>query len=104
MRPRSCPPVCRSGGCGAVRCCPSESPVARIARASALAIGDRRAALRDDERSIIGVGAAFVASAASAKPLTFAPGAPGHGDPYFPLDGNGGYDVDYYRLQIRYSP
>ena len=24
---------------------------------------------------------------------TFTPGAPGIGDPYFPLDGNGGYDV-----------
>jgi hypothetical protein len=34
----------------------------------------------------------------------FAPGAAGHGDPYFPLDGNGGYDVRDYRLQVRYQP
>ena len=32
------------------------------------------------------------------------PGAPGVGDPYFPLDGNGGYDVDEYDLAIRYDP
>jgi hypothetical protein len=32
------------------------------------------------------------------------PGAPGIGDPYFPLDGNGGYDVRNYRLDIRYDP
>jgi hypothetical protein len=34
----------------------------------------------------------------------FAPGAPGIGDPYFPLDGNGGYDVQHYLLSFRYQP
>ncbi|MDP5183993.1 M1 family metallopeptidase [Blastococcus sp. BMG 814] len=33
-----------------------------------------------------------------------APGAPGIGDPYFPLDGNGGYDVLHYDLDVRYDP
>ncbi|MCF6507352.1 M1 family metallopeptidase [Blastococcus sp. MG754426] len=33
-----------------------------------------------------------------------APGAPGIGDPYFPLDGNGGYDVLHYDLDLRYDP
>ncbi len=33
-----------------------------------------------------------------------APGAPGAGDPYFPLDGNGGYDVGHYDLDLRYDP
>jgi aminopeptidase N len=33
-----------------------------------------------------------------------APGAPGGGDPYFPLYGNGGYDVLHYGLRIRYDP
>ncbi len=33
-----------------------------------------------------------------------APGAPGVGDPYFPLDGNGGYDVAHYDLDLRYDP
>src|SRR5262245_53479521 len=33
-----------------------------------------------------------------------APGAPGLGDPYFPLDGNGGYDALHYGLDLRYDP
>src|SRR3954471_4812342 len=32
------------------------------------------------------------------------PGAAGLGDPYFPLDGNGGYDTRHYRLDLRYDP
>ena len=35
---------------------------------------------------------------------TFTPGAPGIGDPYFPLDGNGGYDVRHYDLDVTYDP
>jgi Peptidase family M1 domain/Peptidase M1 N-terminal domain len=35
---------------------------------------------------------------------SFAPGAPGAGDPYFPLDGNGGYDVGHYDLEVTYDP
>lgn len=31
-------------------------------------------------------------------------GAPGIGDPDFPTDGNGGYDVDRYRLKLDYKP
>ena len=34
----------------------------------------------------------------------FTPGAPGLGDPYFPLDGNGGYDVENYGLRLNYDP
>ncbi len=34
----------------------------------------------------------------------FKPGAPGVGDPYFPRDGNGGYDVRRYVLDLRYQP
>jgi aminopeptidase N len=33
-----------------------------------------------------------------------APGAPGAGDPYFPDQGNDGYDVTSYRLAIGYTP
>ena len=40
---------------------------------------------------------------AAARPV-FTPGAAGVGDPYFPLDGNGGYDVEHYLLQVRYEP
>jgi aminopeptidase N len=32
------------------------------------------------------------------------PGAPGAGDPYFPLDGNGGYDVKHYDIRVAYHP
>jgi Peptidase family M1 domain/Peptidase M1 N-terminal domain/Immune inhibitor A-like, MAM domain len=35
---------------------------------------------------------------------SFEPGAPGAGDPYYPLDGNGGYDVSHYLLQVKYDP
>jgi hypothetical protein len=34
----------------------------------------------------------------------FEPGAARAGDPYFPLDGNGGYDVLDYLLDLRYTP
>jgi aminopeptidase N len=41
--------------------------------------------------------------AVSAPPVPL-PGAPGIGDPYFPTDGNGGYQVDHYDLRIGYTP
>ena len=47
------------------------------------------------------------ASSASSPPPASAPpaiGASGIGDPYFPLAGNGGYDVTAYDIQIRYDP
>ena len=43
-------------------------------------------------------------SGASASRPTFEPGAPGIGDPYYPLDGNGGYDVRHYLLDVTYTP
>jgi len=44
------------------------------------------------------------ASPAQAGHDQFRPGAPGIGDPYFPLDGNGGYDVQHYLLDVKYTP
>jgi hypothetical protein len=41
---------------------------------------------------------------APAPPARSGPGAAGLGDPYFPLDGNGGYDVRHYLLDVRYAP
>jgi aminopeptidase N len=35
---------------------------------------------------------------------SFQPGAPGIGDPYFPLEGNGGYDTQHYDLTFSYDP
>ena len=52
--------------------------------------------------------AAFQPGAAIARPASagpsFSPGAAGIGDPYFPLDGNGGYDVGHYALEIGFDP
>jgi hypothetical protein len=50
----------------------------------------------------VALGAAPV-PAATADPV-FTPGSPGIGDEYFPLAGNGGYDVSHYGLAIRYQP
>src|SRR5919202_293089 len=44
------------------------------------------------------------AGPASAQGGGYAPGAPGRGDPYFPLEGNGGYDVQHYDLSFSYDP
>ena len=41
---------------------------------------------------------------AQASGPNFRPGAAGVGDPYFPLDGNGGYDVRHYDLDVGYDP
>jgi Peptidase family M1 domain/Peptidase M1 N-terminal domain/Immune inhibitor A peptidase M6 len=46
----------------------------------------------------------LAAGVASAGGGGFRPGAPGAGDPYFPLDGNGGYDVKHYTLDVTYDP
>ncbi len=40
----------------------------------------------------------------AAPPTVYTPGAPGVGDPYYPLDGNGGYDVAHYDLDLTYDP
>ena len=55
---------------------------------------------------VVGVmlGACMTWTAAIAAGATFSPGSAGLGDPYFPLDGNGGYDVKHYLLDITYNP
>jgi aminopeptidase N len=57
----------------------------------------------------IGVLGAASASAAPGQPGTpsgprYTAGAEGVGDAYFPFAGNGGYDVQHYDLDIRYTP
>jgi aminopeptidase N len=47
---------------------------------------------------------ALLAAAAPAGAATFTPGAPGAGDPFFPLAGNGGYDVGNYSLRLDFEP
>jgi aminopeptidase N len=49
--------------------------------------------------------AVLVAVAAPAAPgATFTAGSPGAGDPFFPLAGNGGYEVRHYSLRLDYAP
>ncbi len=45
-----------------------------------------------------------VAQTAVGAGVRYTPGAPGLGDPYYPLDGNGGYDVRHYLLDVKYEP
>jgi aminopeptidase N len=56
----------------------------------------------------LGVVVLAVAVLAAAAPAgaadRFTPGAPGLCDPFFPLAGNGGYDVAHYGLRLRYDP
>ncbi len=48
---------------------------------------------------------AALGPAASAGPRPhYTPGAPGVGDPYFPLEGNGGYDAQHYDLDLGFDP
>ncbi|KIF77779.1 peptidase [Streptomyces sp. 150FB] len=51
-----------------------------------------------------GVLAASLLLAVPASAADFTPGAPGIGDPYYPVSGNGGYDVSHYDLRLNYEP
>jgi aminopeptidase N len=50
------------------------------------------------------VAAVLLVATPGAASAAAVPGAPGVGDAYFPLAGNGGYDVKHYSLDIRYDP
>src|SRR4030095_10475 len=52
---------------------------------------------------VLAVAALAVAPPAGAADR-FTPGSAGLGDPFFPLAGNGGYDVGNYSLRLRYDP
>jgi aminopeptidase N len=55
--------------------------------------------------AFVGAGLAAIAVATgSAAGATFTAGSPGLGDPFFPLAGNGGYDVSNYGLTLDYTP
>jgi aminopeptidase N len=47
---------------------------------------------------------AVLALPGSASADRYVAGAPGSGDPFFPLAGNGGYDVGHYSLALAYAP
>jgi aminopeptidase N len=48
--------------------------------------------------------AALAVAAPAGAADGFSPGSPGLGDPFFPLAGNGGYDVSHYALRLAYDP
>ncbi|MFF3936849.1 M1 family metallopeptidase [Streptomyces phaeofaciens] len=66
----------------------------------------RRPVLLDRRAVAVTVPVAVAALLTMAGPATAAGsvGAPGVGDPYFPLAGNGGYHVSHYGLTLRYDP
>ena len=49
---------------------------------------------------VLGLAASGVTGSAHAAVT----GSDGGGDPYFPLDGNGGYQVEHYRIRDDYRP
>lgn len=53
---------------------------------------------------VVAVYLASLPGAALGAPPQFPAGSSGMGDPYFPLDGNGGYDVQHYGLKVTYDP
>ncbi len=48
--------------------------------------------------------ALVIGAAAPAGAAAYSPGSAGAGDPFFPLAGNGGYDVRHYSLNLDYEP
>jgi aminopeptidase N len=62
----------------------------------------RRAVLRLGATVAVAAAVAVPSPAWAAEPFT--PGSAGLGDPFFPLAGNGGYDVGHYSLQLGYDP
>jgi aminopeptidase N len=53
---------------------------------------------------VIAVVSAAVLFASPAVAAAGSPGAPGLGDSYYPLDGNGGYTVSHYDIRLSYQP
>jgi aminopeptidase N len=54
--------------------------------------------------AVVLVPALALAASDVGDPGALTAGSPGIGDPYYPLDGNGGYDVERYDLDVRYDP
>ncbi|HWC11012.1 MAG TPA: M1 family metallopeptidase [Acidimicrobiales bacterium] len=54
--------------------------------------------------AVLAVTGALTAPLPAVAQTTFSPGSSGGGDPYFPLQGNGGYDVRHYDITFSYDP
>jgi aminopeptidase N len=68
--------------------------------AAGLALGVAVALVAADGPAV----APAMASTSLGRAVLLTPGASGVGDPYYPQAGNGGYDVESYRLRLRYDP
>src|SRR5512133_1150639 len=67
-------------------------------------VWSRKSQVRSAVVAVVVVTTGLLGAPAQAHTGPYTPGAPGIGDPYFPLAGNGGYDVRHYDLQVRYDP
>jgi aminopeptidase N len=67
-------------------------------------VWSRKSQVRSAVVAVVVVTTGLLGAPAQAHTGRYTPGAPGIGDPYFPLAGNGGYDVRHYDLQVRYDP
>jgi aminopeptidase N len=72
-----------------------------IRRARAVVVATVLVAMTSFGTALAPAGAATGSSSGGGA---YRPGAPGVGDDYFPLHGNGGYDVKHYLLKVSYDP
>ena len=61
----------------------------------------RRRAVAAALATLVLLAGAGSSAAEPVEPVEPTPGAAGIGDPYFPRDGNGGYDVAHYEVHVR---
>jgi aminopeptidase N len=54
--------------------------------------------------AVAAITAALSIAPPTAQAVSYTPGTAGVGDPYFPLLGNGGFDVQHYDLHLKYAP
>jgi aminopeptidase N len=54
--------------------------------------------------AVLSAAAIVLVAVGTAGAVTFTPGSPGLGDPFFPNAGNGGYNVSHYSLTLDYAP
>jgi aminopeptidase N len=54
--------------------------------------------------AVVGLLTLAPAASAAGSGVRYTPGASGVGDAYFPLEGNGGYDVQHYGIDFSYDP
>jgi aminopeptidase N len=64
----------------------------------------RSLVLRRSFLSFLVLACALLMGAVPASATDYVAGSPGAGDPFFPLAGNGGYDVRHYSVDLNYDP